>query len=343
MILVTPVINKISVFDATKDFNFEFTYSGTQAVKNRLVIRNNDTYTVVYDKTEEQLKLSHNVPANTLKNNTTYIVQVQVFDIDGNSSSFSESQNFSCYSTPILSFSNVNDGDLITSANLKSEISFLQNEGDSIKELEFILYDNNKTDIYTSNIYYDNFSNHTYYGLENITNYYIRAIGTTVYGFTIDTGYIGIIVKYETIVTNMSANIIPRDGQFFINANIVVIDYSLKNDNYKISDGQVTIGDDNTLTYNIEYVNDDCTVIIRAKNVYNKEFCNIVYKDSKAGISLLTISKKRYCRLKVTNKNNTYVIYKELIDESGTHTNDSFVDFQIHRVSGIFSLQVYYE
>lgn len=76
MALSTPTINKIDVFDATKEFEFEFSYSGTQAVKNRLVIRKNEDYSIVYDKIEERLKLTHTLPANTLINNTTYALCV---------------------------------------------------------------------------------------------------------------------------------------------------------------------------------------------------------------------------------------------------------------------------
>ena len=304
MALSTPTINKIDVFDATKEFEFEFSYSGTQAVKNRLVIRNNDDYSIVYDQTEERLKLTHTLPANTLINNTTYVVQVQVFDVDGNASTLSEAQNFSCHSTPSLVFTDITDGEMITTANLKSEITFTQNEGDSIKELEFLLYDNNKANIYSSNMYYDDFSNHVYYGLENLTNYYIRAIGSTVYGFTIDTGYIGIVVKYKTIVTNMSANIVPKNGQFFIDANIVAIDYDVKNNNYKIVNGEAIIGSDNVVTYNINHVDDDHTIIIRAKDIYDTCFCNILYDEAKVDISLLSISNIRYCKLKATEDNS---------------------------------------
>lgn len=342
MALSTPTINKIDVFDATKEFEFEFSYSGTQAVKNRLVIRKNDDYSIVYDKTEERLKLTHTLPANTLINNTTYVVQVQVFDVDGNASTLSEAQNFSCHSTPSLVFTDITDGEMITTANLKSEITFTQNEGDSIKELEFLLYDNNKANIYSSNMYYDDFSNHVYYGLENLTNYYIRAIGSTVYGFTIDTGYIGIVIKYKTIVTNMSANIVPKNGQFFIDANIVTIDYDVKNNNYKIVNGEAIIGSDNVVTYNINHVDDDHTIIIRAKDIYDTCFCNILYDEAKVDISLLSISNIRYCKLKATEDNSIYVIYKELTDSSATHTKDSIINFEIHRINGIFSLKAYY-
>ena len=334
--------NKIDVFDATKEFEFEFSYSGTQAVKNRLVIRKNDDYSIVYDQTEERLKLTHTLPANTLANNTTYVVQVQVFDVDGNQSTLSEAQNFSCHSTPSLVFTDITDGEMRTTANLKSEITFTQNEGDSIKEREFLLYDNNKANIYSSNMYYDDFSNHVYYGLENLTNYYIRAIGSTVYGFTIDTGYIGIVVKYKTIVTNMSANIVPKNGQFFIDANIVAIDYDVKNNNYKIVNGEAIIGSDNVVTYNINHVDDDHTIIIRAKDIYDTCFCNILYDEAKVDISLLSISNIRYCKLKATEDNSIYVIYKELTDSSATHTKDSIINFEIHRINGIFSLKAYY-
>ena len=140
----------------------------------------------------------------------------------------------------------------------------------------------------------------------------------------------------------MSANIVPKNGQFFIDANIVAIDYDVKNNNYKIVNGEAIIGSDNVVTYNINHVDNDHTIIIRVKDIYDTCFCNILYDEAKVDISLLSISNIRYCKLKATEDNSIYVIYKELTDSSATHTKDSIINFEIHRINGIFSLKAYY-
>lgn len=81
---------------------------------------------------------------------------------------------------------------------------------------------------------------------------------------------------------------------------------------------------------------------IRAKDIYDTCFCNILYDEAKVDISLLSISNIRYCKLKATEDNSIYVIYKELTDSSATHTKDSIINFEIHRINGIFSLKAYY-
>lgn len=82
-------------------------------------------------------------------------------------------------------------------------------------------------------------------------------------------------------------------------------------------------------------------LVIR-KDIYDTCFCNILYDEAKVDISLLSISNIRYCKLKATEDNSIYVIYKELTDSSATHTKDSIINFEIHRINGIFSLKAYY-
>ena len=74
MALPTPIINKIDVFDANDNYTFTFTYFGSQSVKNQLVIRDNITNDIVYDKTINSMRLSHEIKSeeSVLVNGKTY-------------------------------------------------------------------------------------------------------------------------------------------------------------------------------------------------------------------------------------------------------------------------------
>ena len=64
--LNTPIVNWSPAFDPAFSHTFTFSYTGNQAVKNRAVIYDNDTYENVYDQIQEGLKLDHVLPSNTL-------------------------------------------------------------------------------------------------------------------------------------------------------------------------------------------------------------------------------------------------------------------------------------
>ena len=63
--LTQPVINPISAFDATRKQAIKFSsIGGAQVIGNRLVVRNNQTGEIIYDKIQSTMKFEHNLPAN---------------------------------------------------------------------------------------------------------------------------------------------------------------------------------------------------------------------------------------------------------------------------------------
>lgn len=363
MTLNTPIMDIISVFDANYAHTFTFFYTGNQAIKNRLIIKNNSSNEVVYDKIQDGLRLNHTIAPNVLSNNNVYSVQAQVFDIDNNSSNLSNVCTFYCHTTPQFYFTNVSDNSVISAANLSCSLSFLQEEGDSIKEFKYYLYDNNKSEMLVSKSFYNISDGYTFYGLDNIATYYVRAIGTTVFGFNVDTGYVMVNVKYVSIPSNVAFSAINKDGKIILTSNIIITDYEMENENYKLENGELTLID-NSITYRILDEIDDFSLVVKARHIpLDSNFVNIICINGSISLSIHKISKKYYCKLLVSTERN-YVIYKEIAgkllgiseDEVIVDTDDNCIQtitgeyddtilivFEVHKHNNLYSLKTYYQ
>ena len=117
--LSTPSMVNILPFDPAYNYTFMFFYTGNQVYKNRIVIKDEDNNSVVYDKTISSMKLEHEILANTLTAGKRYIVQVQVFDNNNNSSMLSDPILFYCFTTPMFAFSNIVQDDTCKNASIK--------------------------------------------------------------------------------------------------------------------------------------------------------------------------------------------------------------------------------
>ena len=200
-ILSTPSLLSVSAFDPSYDHDFEFYYTDSQSVKNRAVIVDNETYETVYDQTISTRKVIHTVPANTLTAGRQYTIQIQVFDIDGNSSNLSEETLFYCYSTPLFSLNEIVNPYRVASITLTP--SYFQFEGETLKTHQYMLYDYNRMLLTSSDVCYSDLLSYTFYGLENNTVYYVRCLGETTHGMKLDTGYVLVNVVYNTIPSNI--------------------------------------------------------------------------------------------------------------------------------------------
>ncbi len=107
----------INVFDAAFEYEIRFQFDGgNQVVRNRLVIKNNESGATAYYQTIDSYRLSVMLPANTLQNGTTYNIYAQVFDIQGTTTT-SATILFKCLTTPLWKFTNVEVGDVIRTSN----------------------------------------------------------------------------------------------------------------------------------------------------------------------------------------------------------------------------------
>lgn len=324
MVLNTPTIYAVSAFDPSYAHTFEFSYYGTQAISNRAIITNRETQEEVYNAKQDGLKLNHVIPSNTLQAGNSYIIQIQVYDANGNYSNLSNGVLFYCYSTPQFYFSNINDGDTISSANFELKLSYIQSENEKINEYRYYLYDLTKELIYTSDSYYTekNFS-HIIYGLRNDYIYYIRAVGKTAHNMDIDTGIIQINVKYRTYDSNVAFEAINdrKTGCIIFRTNIVSVGYKIENDNYTIENGTVTLSG-NTLTYETG-INGDFALIVKAKQLPIGEFLWIT--NHSISVSICNICNNYYCRLLVNDNGIKYDILKPISGAAVTDSNGNIL------------------
>ena len=204
MPLSRPTLIQIPAFDATNEQTFTFAVYGAtaQVTANRLIIRNQSTNETVYDQTQETFRYEHNLPANTLQNNTYYNATIAIIDAAGNQSSESIPIQFWCYTTPTITFTNIPLGNLIPNASFNCEFTYNQSEGEALNTYIVNLYSSTQSLISTSGeVYIDDGTppyngSYLFAGFEDSTVYYIEIVGTTIESTQISTGLIQITIQY---------------------------------------------------------------------------------------------------------------------------------------------------
>lgn len=365
-ILQTPSIAAIDSFDPSYDRDIDFYYEDNQPYKHRIVIINNQTNQTnqtVYDKTIESMRKYITIPAKTLTGGVQYLIQIQVFDVDGNKSNLSDPVLFYCFSIPILNFSNVTNEQIYRNASIELSLTYSQAQNEQIKDYQFILYSQDKILLTSSKVFYSStLSSYTFYGLQNNTKYYVRAYGETINGMQMDTGYVAINIQYERIPANIGFYIqnIYDKGYISIETNILSIGYETENDNYEFVDGCLILKN-NSLTYNEGFeITGDFSLFIEAKKLPISKFFTV--GDGSISLNIVKICNTYYCRLfvkdsslvmctalpkaRITTNNGEYIITEdgktiEIINTS--YDDNELVVFELKRVKGIYSLNAYYK
>lgn len=222
------IINPIEPFDRSVGSTISFTWNGNQIFKVRCKIKLNSSGEVVYDETVSSMKKGYVIPADTdLVNGEYYVATITVFDADDNESDEQDiGTPFYCFSTPSFSLSVVDDT-VIKASEYEFTLSYSQSEDEALNSYEITLCSYQKNVLQTTNTLYDTTSMKAMFtGLENATDYYIRATGTTLHGMMLDTGYIHIVVAYKKrhIMSVIEANNLPKVGGVEIRSNIVSIE-----------------------------------------------------------------------------------------------------------------------
>ena len=94
MNMMKPNIYEPYAFDATQDYIFEFSYTGSQAQHNKIVIRDNASNKIVFEDKIRTMELKHKIPAGTLTNGGIYKATVFVYDTFENQSPESDAVIF---------------------------------------------------------------------------------------------------------------------------------------------------------------------------------------------------------------------------------------------------------
>ncbi|EHF00049.1 hypothetical protein [Enterocloster citroniae] len=212
--------------DAFNDFKITYKWDGNnpQQTGNVVTIYNNETNSVVYTATTPNYyRTECIIPANTLVNGVLYKATICVISSEGTSAP-SEALLFYCYTTPTLAFTNLAQDQLIESDSFRVEISYFQPENEELEDYYITLYSNDNRVLYTSSIRYDTENMSLVVpGLENNTQYYIKAFGKTITGMDIETTLIHITVRYlqPTLYSLIELSNNYRGGYTTIKSNIV--------------------------------------------------------------------------------------------------------------------------
>ena len=236
MALTRPTLLPMTAFDATEQQTFTFTVTGTssQIVSNLLIIRNNETNDIVYQEQQETFKYEHIVNANELTNGTYYNATVSVFDADNNQSPTSLPIQFWCYTTPVLTFTNIPTSGIINNSSFNFQFNYTQTENEPLNSYVMNLFDSSQVQISTSGILYTNdgtppfTGSYTFTGFENNTVYYVQLSGTTIEGTVITTPLQQFTVQYAQpdLFTLLQLTNNCDEGYISIASNIVLIEGS---------------------------------------------------------------------------------------------------------------------
>lgn len=277
----------------SKDILFSFTVRGGQQVlSNTLRIYLNDgSTTPIFTSTVTSYIYSQTISTQTLydnglRNNNEYfytfqthgrgIVGYDVYDepIYGNiDSAESNPTLFRTYQTPILQFTNlplpVEDVSTIQMANYTFNCQYTQSEGELLSSLYFYMYDYNHTLINTSKLYTaDDAINpnpspqsgmmfeYTYQGFVDDTDYYIKAVVTTVNNTVSEIeSKIHIDYTYDSGYFNIKATNFANGGYVEVVNNITEIDGEVYNSNDELVDPTYYVDDYIVLTNDTLYFN----------------------------------------------------------------------------------------
>ena len=358
--LATPSIIAIGVFDPTEPYDIHFTYTDNQAVQNRLVITDPETYETVYDKTILTMKLLHTVPAEILHAGKCYTASIQVFDADNNQSNLSDSVLFYCYTKPTFILEDFPS--VCKNASIKLSLSYSQPEGETLKSYQFFIYDFNHNMLNRSDTFYtDEHMHYSFSGLQNHYTYYFRVIGETTHGYKLDTGYFAVAVDYNVVPTNavLLLENVYRRGYISIKTNIKSIGYELKNDNYFFEGDTVTLYGDNYVKYNEGFSLDgDFSLFVEAKKLPLGTFLRT--ENGTFTLSIVRVCDLYYCEFKAddyalyyplpkagisTTEDDYLVTADEKVLEivNLNYDDDDFIVFEVKRENSVYSLNAYHK
>lgn len=338
--MIKPILNKINTFDPALNYVFSFTYNGNQSMSNRLVITDNDTNGIIYDKTVVSMKLQQTLPANTLQSNKQYSAQFQSIDANGNASPLSDKAYFYCLKAPVFEFTNVTN--VIENSSYEFILNYSQSESENLKEYKITLYDSKtSTAIRDSGVIYPakGISEITYNisALEDDVKYYIQATGTTVHGMEIKTEkyefYVSYIrpSQYAAFYTENDAD----NGCIKFSTNIIVISYN-GDEVFKYNNGYVDVID-KTLYYDAGF-NIDEDFVLKLAGTYLR--CGEFFKMSNDNHSVtLDIIRDENNELRIMlTANNSLSSYK-MFSDPFTYTGRDNVLITFYRKDGYYGIQ----
>lgn len=270
---VSPILLNSLPFDATKDHTLQFTYSGSQVFAHRVVVKNNTTNEVVYDKKTSAMSLLATIPANTLTNGNTYNFQVSVFDHEDVESPMSNVVILKCFLTPTFELVGITESMIVRNSFLDATINYVcEDTTEPLNAYTVMVYDAT-----TTTVIYDSGTRHLgdgltvqITGLMDDTTYNIRATGQTISGMELDTGIIQIMCDYlkPDLFLVFRADNLCDEGTVRLSSNFVLIEgESNPEELIYIDDEKVSLLNGEKVWFDKGYVADNYTLEIVAESI----------------------------------------------------------------------------
>lgn len=352
MIQIQATIYNISPFDAAIGTTIKFNWAGSQVFKNRCVIKDNASGATVYDNTVASFKLEHTIDLSkaTLKNGSKYVAYITVFDKDDNESDLqSMGQIFLCLKTPVFKFKNIVDGQVLASSGYEFQLVYSQENNELLDSWAITIYDTTNTALSTSGIQYGTESpSYTFSGFENKREYKLRAIGKTVNGMALDTGFILVSILYQTaeIFSQVELENKPRLGAIQIRSNIISADGKLETGDPVYIDGKYIDLTNNTLTYDEGFLLEgDFSIVLKGYNLTpNLPFFEFLSRDNPNFKGTVTYrigklgspTEMGVLELRITEAWYSYVIYSNKFTPVSPR---DIVGFCLVRSDGYYNLE----
>lgn len=256
--MAKPIISTISPFDAGKGTTISFSWSGNKMSSNTLYIYNNSTNSLIYSNTvTSSYTLKNTVTGGYLTNGVKYYAIIIVTDYTGNTFT-SDKVLFYCYTTPTFYFQNLQT--TISATSYTADVYYYSPDGETFNFCNFYLYDyDTGTESEDSTLLYKSADisetngviAYTYRGLENHNQYWVRALGQTVHGMTVDTGYKKVYIDFtnEDSYAPIYAVNESDQGCIHVYTNLVIISSVADSDSYSYVDSEYIDLRDGEVTY----------------------------------------------------------------------------------------------
>ena len=338
MSILTPILSSTNAFDATISHNFQFFVSpnSDQIVANRLVVQLASDNTEIYNEISTTFQYIHTLPQNSLTNNAQFYAYLTTFNSNNDESLSSNIILFSCYSTPIVQFTNLNPDQIINNSGYEFDLSYTQNEGEEVESYQIVLYDINNEQIATSGTLYDTLLKYSFTGLLDNVGYKIKADIVTVHGMIATTGYINFTVNYTTpiIASALILENLPNSGQIKISTNIINIVGTSNPDPPTYIDNEIidlTQGEDYVQFDNGFNLNGDFTLKLWGLNFTNQEILCTLYGENDTEITKYRIEIQYFYDqifVNVTVGSLKYHIYSDVISPTPLSSDVIFICLQ---------------
>lgn len=291
-------IYNITPFDASQGTTIRFSWNGNLAKGNRCTIYlNEDMRTPIYDQKIDTYRLDHTINLNamengkSLQNGCQYLVFITVIDVN-NIETQLEPSIFYCFSSPTFEFSNVYYGQTINSVEYRFTLDYSQAEGEKLNSWQITVYDANNDIKGASGVKYNTSDmSFTFPGFASKEKYKVRAVGETVNGITVDTGYIVFSVDYDaaTIFSIVNLTNLPKIGSILVTSNIVSADGRTEKEAQYINEKYLDLRD-NVLVFEEGFkLDNDFSIVTYAYNIKpNVPFFKFYASEDESLVGILT-------------------------------------------------------